>query len=824
MARVTRLFDILAVRLQTRSCLLAAFFAAAVGCAPEDHGGQALARMVDGPLDLVRLLDHAHVECEELDRVKNGRPSPRGVLLRDDFDESLHPPWVLYPDLTDPTGRCVAGTGLDPADQRSVGFLVAGAGSMGCAVDTGPEAILVRARLRVEVGADLQGASMFVHPLGVAADEVTSDELSDRRLAQHVAHLDPGRGADWQDLFLTLPRDERRQSVFLRFRAGRETVAVDELEVRRIGRLEASALANPARPLDQSLLRGTMRLGDDVREVIALPVPTTLSYRVRIPEGTARLDASLAGESVPASGGVTVRLVVDGVPVSSRTVPESSAFEPWVVSLDAFAGQLAEVRFEVEKKTGFVDPLNATHRHDPLVADGSVLLLAAPWIFGGRDRARAATPNVILISVDTLRRDMLGCYGSLEGLTPNIDRFAAQGIVFERTLAPSGYTLPSHASMMTGQHPLEHAVLGGNDRLDPVRSPILAERLRGRGYVTAAFSGGGFVDPEFGFGQGFSTYSVTDPGIIGDRRHLRSRRQQARDDEPSAAAVEPILERLAQVADQPFFLFVHSFVVHNYFPYRDYLDPVDARAIHDIEGVDALDADALYSLAVDLGDPAATRRMRDLYRATVRQGDDLLIRPLLEGLEGLGLSDNTIVMLVSDHGEQFLEHGEVGHFGFLWSENVQVPWIVRGPGVPAGARHADVTSLLDIAPTVADLLGLEPDERWSGTSVFDRQGPSPELVLHHLKRWTGYVRGRWKLVVDAGRTSGEPTVARLFRFDRDWEDAEDLSGLNPQELFEMRRLLAEQLERFEEDGSMDPASSFEQLDADLQQRLEALGY
>jgi arylsulfatase A-like enzyme len=354
-----------------------------------------------------------------------------------------------------------------------------------------------------------------------------------------------------------------------------------------------------------------------------------------------------------------------------------------------------------------------------------VLLLASP-----------GSPNLVLVTVDTLRADRLGAYGHPLATSPNLDALAREGTLFLDVFAQSHWTLPSHATMLTGRRPLVHGALDLDDVLSPALG-TLAERLRDRGFRTAAFVGGNrysFIGAARGFDQGFETYAhYPHPGRFRsgrllrflDHLHVRQVRHHVGNAEAETGAA---LRWLATRGDEPFFLFVHYYDVHSKTHRLPYEAPEPwrtafcAEALGDFDGCDAegrCATDRLRAIWAGLSpepDAGELERLRCLYDGGVAFVDAQLGR-LFAGLERLGLGERTLVAVTSDHGEAFFEHGYPIHTN-LFDEVLRVPLILRGPGVPAGLRVAETGRLLDLVPTLLDRLGIPQPADLPGRSLF----------------------------------------------------------------------------------------------------------
>jgi arylsulfatase A-like enzyme len=319
-------------------------------------------------------------------------------------------------------------------------------------------------------------------------------------------------------------------------------------------------------------------------------------------------------------------------------------------------------------------------------------------------------PNLLLISIDTLRADHLSLDGYPRPTTPRLDRFAADALVFDRSYASSTWTLPSHGSMLTGLLPDQHGLRHLPDRLSP-EVPTLAGMLRDAGYRTAGITDGGFLGPQWGFASGFDSYEVS-PG----------QPWEPKDVAPIAAKARRWLEA---GPERPFFLFVHTYEVHQ--PYRNVEGFADPFLEPGIEG-------RYTEVANVFARPPPTDeqlpRVIALYDGGVHRADHY-IGGLLEWMGEAGLLDDTAVVVTSDHGEEFREHGHLEHaVGSVFDENLRVPLIVRPPGgtgETAPRRIATPVTGLDVTPTLLALAGLPPPPGAAGRSLRDVAADPPEV-------------------------------------------------------------------------------------------------
>lgn len=312
-----------------------------------------------------------------------------------------------------------------------------------------------------------------------------------------------------------------------------------------------------------------------------------------------------------------------------------------------------------------------------------ICLLATGCVRRPAPAPGTAAPNLLIITIDTLRADRVGAYGYAAARTPAIDALAARGARFEHAYATAPITLTSHASLMTGRYPPGHGARHNGMRMD-LRTPTLAGTLGDFGFATAAFIGAFPLDRRFGLIKGFHTYGDRMPR--GGQGRLASER-------PGREVVDEAVEWLDRHRGRRFFLWVHLFE-----PHAPYGDPSDRR-------------------------PAQARYDDDVAEA------DRQVGRLMDALGPDTAS--TIVVLTADHGEAFGEHGEIAHSVFVYDTTLQVPLIFAGPGVPPRTIAGPV-SLVDVAPTVIPLLGMLVTFAHDGTDLTPsfQTGGVPERDLY----------------------------------------------------------------------------------------------
>jgi arylsulfatase A-like enzyme len=312
--------------------------------------------------------------------------------------------------------------------------------------------------------------------------------------------------------------------------------------------------------------------------------------------------------------------------------------------------------------------------------------------------------NVIVVGIDTLRPDHLGCYGYERETSPNIDAFAARGVLFENTASQAPWTAPSFATVFTSLYPSQHGSMDVHSKMR-ASVPTLATLLKQRGYATGAIINAPALKPEFGLSRDFDFYDMTPlDGRIGD------------------GTTRDALEWIDSQRGSPFFMFVHYFDPHlPYAPppgYDDLFHPGYSGRISnpfDLEGFSKARERLFEEMKELTADDWA--EIIDLYDGEIVFADEAF-GALIRGLSERGLTEDTVIILLSDHGEEFFEHGGFEHGHSLYDELMRVPLIISLPGrVTEGARIRNQVRLLDITPTVFDLLGLEPEAHFEGVSL-----------------------------------------------------------------------------------------------------------
>jgi arylsulfatase A-like enzyme/Flp pilus assembly protein TadD len=394
--------------------------------------------------------------------------------------------------------------------------------------------------------------------------------------------------------------------------------------------------------------------------------------------------------------------------------------------------------------------------------------------------------NVLLVTIDTLRADHVGVYGSSGSLTPTIDQFANEGLRFERTYAHVPLTLPSHASLLTASYPTRNGVHdNGTFRLG-AGSPTLADAVRRAGYRTAAFVGAYVLDARFGLGRGFDRYDDRMMGRGGDVELVQRTAEQVL--APAYAWITDSPQQTAGAAREPWFAWVHL-----YDPHEPYAPPEPYRSRYESEPYD--------------GEIAYTDAALGMFVAQLRRAQALT---------------HTLVVVASDHGESLGEHGERTHGLFAYDATLRVPLIMWAPPQLRPGVFGETMRLVDVAPTILDLIGVGAMAGVDGRSIrpfvggerpFDRAASYFEALDANFTRgWaplTGLVRDRLKVI--------DLPIAELYDLAADPGEQRNLYA--PQR--DRARDLEAELDRIAKGAApIAPAP----IDPDAEARLRALGY
>lgn len=515
-----------------------------------------------------------------------------------------------------------------------------------------------------------------------------------------------GRGGDQRVFTFPVGLDPAWQGGITQLRLQPTTSAGD---TPHLIALRATAWTAEPAVLDQITSRPwQVRLGDEVRSALVVRPGAVDERRVELAEG----DELRLGFALSAAATVGAHFQVEAVTGDGRTVTlldrmvravgAVAAWHDVTVPLDPVAPGTATLRLTVVP-AGTPDPVR------------DLAMWSDPVIL--RPTATPAT-NVVMISLDTLRADQMSAYGHAVATTPRIAEWAAQdAVLFEHVVAPAPWTLPSHVSLFTGLDAPHHGV--NHTSAVPAELELLAERLRAAGWRTAAVTGGGILRPRYAFNQGFDSFAYWS-----DESSSRE----------LAVGLDRALHWLDQHADEPFFLFFHTYEIH--YPHRrrqPWFDRLYPPSQYRFPASEIQMRPGEVEDLVFTGDTFVARRpgsrewqgpltddekalVRAMYDSAVAYADDA-VGHLLDQLEEHGLRDRTLVVLLSDHGEALGEDDRAGH-SYLEDYNLMVPLILElAGGAGAGRRVTRQVSLVDVMPTVLDALGLEVPAGLDGRSL-----------------------------------------------------------------------------------------------------------
>jgi arylsulfatase A-like enzyme len=442
--------------------------------------------------------------------------------------------------------------------------------------------------------------------------------------------------------------------------------------------------------------------------------------------------------------------------------------------------------------------------------------------------------NIILISLDTVRPDHLGCYGYERNTSPAIDRLATDGVLFKNTYSTTSWTLPGHVSLLTSLNCFHHQVYFPLQKMNP-DTPALADILRTQQFYCAAFTGGGYLSETYGFSKGFDSYQEI--RLHGD--------QAIRLDEA---------ERLAQMAtrwlednkDKNFFLFLHTYQPHD--PYAN-LSSIGKGFL----GIDAEWEQVKLGILLDerggrFNDRFSEKEKQNivaLYDGEIKYTDTFFVQPILDKLKDLGLYDKSLIILTSDHGEEFFDHEAWLHDHSVYDEGIRIPLIVKFPDTEyKGTQIENIARITDIMPTILDRTNMKTrSQRFDGVSLVPMiEGKEKktrtfvsDLALREFKLSPSVIsinRDHFKFILNKKISS--PYARRLVRnldgsqielydLEKDPKETKNLAAnIAYRELcFE---LLNEIDQIYEKADELKKERDEVTLDQSLRERLKALGY
>lgn len=562
------------------------------------------------------------------------------------------------------------------------------------------------------------------------------------------------------------------------------------------------AIACPNAPEDSRAR--VVPVGDDRRRALVLKAGESLE--MTLPPGDAetfRFWAATRG----LGDELDVRITIAGGTEPVTWARRLATHERWIDGALPLPADAAEITLTIE-----------THAPRPRHRDAR-LALGAPRLVEASDPDERGAPNIVLYLIDTLRADHTPMYGYERNTMPRLGAMAERSVVFDRAYSTAARTRPATASVLTGLYPSRHhARLGRGIAFD---EETLAEKLRDAGWSTWAYVANGNVfAPGFAFEQGFDVFQT----VRGTRRD-------------NHAYTEEINERMlpmlrTHAADEPFFLYVHAIDPHS--PYDP--PPAFAGTYRDpaYEGVvTAQNTRSRLLRKLDLGEQDIAH-VRDLYDEDILY-QDAMFGELLDTLEEAGVLDRTLIVVVSDHGDEFQEHGGWEHGNRLFEEQIRVPFLVQVPGADDGRRIEAPVSLADVTPTVLGLYGLAAPAASQGR---DRSGlvqgstldtPREAIYAEEITNMPGgdvrtLIDGPWKLIRRSTTLrDDDQTEYQLFELGADPGEQSEIGAAQRERVTRMR---AELLRRGEELSTAPPTEVTVEgaLDQRTRRQLRALGY
>jgi arylsulfatase A-like enzyme/tetratricopeptide (TPR) repeat protein len=413
-----------------------------------------------------------------------------------------------------------------------------------------------------------------------------------------------------------------------------------------------------------------------------------------------------------------------------------------------------------------------------------ILVGIAIWFFLGRAQT---VRHVVLISIDTCRADRLSCYGYSRKTTPNIDVVAADGVLFENAVSPVPLTLPAHSSMLTGTIPPYHGVHRNGDYRLGQSNLTLAEILKDNGFATGAVVSAVVMERRFGLDQGFDYYGDEFEEIL-KSLVIRGAVEHRRGEEATRFACR----WLGENKDERFFLFLHYFDPH--WPYEP-------------------------------PEPFTSKFRYQPYAGEIAYAD-WCIGQVIKRLKELDLYDSTLLIITSDHGESLDEHGEVTHGYFIYEGTIKVPLIFRLPGGSKGQRVGNVVGLIDIVPTVLNVLGIEVPKEVQGKDLSSCFGGRRSLEEKRFVFCQSFYPGIYQCnsllgVVSAGWKYIQTTRPELYDLKNDPKEMQNLVDEQPHRARLMQGELSQILQTQVRINGGERQSP---MDQEMRERLESLGY
>lgn len=504
----------------------------------------------------------------------------------------------------------------------------------------------------------------------------------------------------WEDYTVEIPAKATKNGenqLMMRFtydtvsEGRKQSAHVDGVWVMPAGAKKASS---PTGPSTQKLVYGGVSM-----DALVAATPQTYTYRLQVPEnGTPKLGFGYAAKAAGAK--LTVTAAADGVEAKTlfEETPAPGSWTEKVVDLSAFAGKVTEFQFTA----------GGDWAAGQLVGWGEPGLYTENWD-DGATAAKEPTKHakhVLIYLIDTMRYDKLGVYNKKSSVkTPNIDAFAAEGTVYDWAYDNENWTKPSCATILTGLYPGTHKTKEDASKL-PQKAITLGEHFQKNGFKTSSFIANGYVSDAFGFKQGWNYYT----------NYIREGKNTNVDN-----LVNDALSWIDKNKDERMFIYMQTIDPHvPYSPPKEWREKYWKRAYN---GPIKPQATGNQLADIKTGKMSVTkedkRYLEALYDGETAFNDHHFGR-LVAALKERGLYEDTAILIITDHGEEFWDHGKVGHGHSLYDEMIHSPFILRYPNkVPQGRRVPHVISMVDVAPTLYDITGVESHDKIEGTTVLD---------------------------------------------------------------------------------------------------------
>jgi arylsulfatase A-like enzyme len=567
---------------------------------------------------------------------------------------------------------------------------------------------------------------------------------------------------------------------------------------------------------------------DEYREAIYIHSPSLMTFPIAVPSGS-HLHVGLG--SVSRESTVTFRIAIAGTTgeLYSKVVADPDQWADADIDLSRWAGKSVSLQLKAESN------------HDGAIALWSSPTLTAP------SQSAPARLNVLIYTIDTLRADHASVYGYARNTTPFLKKLGASGIVFEDCQAQATWTKPSIASLMTSLYSFTHGIIGDADTI-PSGATTIAEQLRGAGYVTASIVASPYVGRATGLERGFD-YLLESPVIL--RRHNQVKER----DTDSEALNEVVFHWLDQHHEEPFFLYAHSTDPHA--PYNP-PPPFDSAFAKPAESPEftrdflSFRNEKGYGGGMVLSPAMAAKEGinadRFIHQAIDRydgeiQHNDHGLELLVGKLKQLGVLENTIVIVISDHGEEFFDHGWTAHGHSVYQELTHSVFLMSCPRLfPVARRISEPVQLIDVMPTVLETLSLKAPPLIEGQSLvplalgrpFERRGlvvsskfaaPHPMgLVPENQVDSFAIVDSKWKFIYR--NKAAKVGIKKVELYDR-MADRAELHDLSPQHAKDVEAMIGTLIQWIEAKNKLREIvghAGRTQLDQQTLNQLRSLGY